>query len=151
MYTENLLEKIHRLKSEEKIVGFTSTAGDLLHAGHIAMLAEAKSKCDFLIVGILTDPTIDRPTIKNKPIQSVFERWMQLQAVSYVDYVIPFETERDLEDMLYVLMPTIRFVGEEYKGTEHTGHDIQGIQIYYNERKHSFSSSELRERLKNEK
>lgn len=147
MDSENILSKINRLKFEGQIIGFTSTVGDLLHAGHITMLAEAKSQCDFLIVGLLTDPTKDRADTKNKPVQSVFERWLQLQAVSYVDIVIPFDTEQDLVDILLTIMPTVRFVGEEYRGTEHTGHDISGIEIIYNKRQHSFSSSELRKRL----
>jgi len=143
----NSLSKIQRLKDEGKIVGFTASTFDVLHAGHIAMLAEASASCDFLIVGLLVDPTKDRPDKKSSPVQSVFERWVQVQAVEYVDLIIPFETEKDLEDMILLLMPTVRFVGEEYKGTEHTGHDIEGVEIIYNKRRHSFSSSELRKRI----
>jgi glycerol-3-phosphate cytidylyltransferase len=146
----NLLLKINSLKREGKKIGFTASTFDLLHAGHVAMLAEAKSNCDYLIVGVLTDPTISRP-FKNKPVQSVFERYLQAQSIEYIDVVIPFESEKDLEDMILTIMPDIRFVGEEYKDQEHTGKHIEGVEIFYNNRKHSFSSSELRERVVNTK
>ena len=140
-----MLDTIQRLKSEGKKIGYTCSAFDMCHAGHIAMLAEAKSMCDYLIVGLLTDPTISRPTTKEKPIQSVFERWVQVQALEYVDLIIPFETEQDIVDQLLVLQPDIRFCGEEYKGKAHTGSDLP-IKIHYNQRKHSFSSTELKQR-----
>ena len=141
------LQYITQLKSEGKTIGFTASSFDLLHAGHIAMLAEAKSMCDFLIVGLLTDPTVDRPNTKNKPVQSIFERWVQASAIAFVDMIIPFESEQDLLDILLTIMPDIRFVGEEYKDINHTGKNIEGIRIYYNSRRHSFSTSELRERV----
>lgn len=125
-------------------IGFTATCGDLLHAGHIAMLKEAKLHCDYLIVGLLTSPT-DRPD-KNVPVQSVFERWVQLSAVKYVDEIIPFDSEKDLLDMLLVLQPDIRFVGEEYANTHHTGWDLP-MEIYYNKRRHYFSTTDLRARV----
>jgi glycerol-3-phosphate cytidylyltransferase len=142
-----MLNKIYKLRAEGKKIGFTCSTFDLLHAGHVAMLAEAKSKCDFLIVGILSDPTISRKK-KNKPIQSLFERFLQLQAIECVDYIIPFESEEDLVDMLLVLLPDIRIIGEEYKDKEHTGKNIEGIENYYNSRRHHFSSTDLRERLR---
>lgn len=142
-----MLSQIETLKKQRKKIGYTCSAFDLCHAGHIAMLAEAKANCDFLIVGLLTDPTIDRP-IKNKPIQSIFERWLQIQGLEYVDMIIPFETEQDIIDQLLVIQPHIRFCGEEYKGKKHTGSDLPNIQIYYNKRKHSFSTTELRNRIK---
>ena len=113
------------------------------------MLAEAKTKCDHLIVAVQTDPTIDRPDTKNKPVQSIIERFVQLSAVKYVDDIIVYQTERDLEDMLMILPITVRIVGEEYKDKQLTGRDIcekRGIEIYYNSRTHRFSSSELRQR-----
>ena len=113
------------------------------------MLAEAKTKCDHLIVAVQTDPTIDRPDTKNKPVQSIIERFVQLSAVKYVDDIIVYQTERDLEDMLMILPITVRIVGEEYKDKPLTGRDIcekRGIEIYYNSRTHRFSSSELRQR-----
>jgi glycerol-3-phosphate cytidylyltransferase len=142
-----MLKEIFNLKNQGKKIGFTCSTFDLLHAGHIAMLAEAKSKCDYLVVGILTDPTISRKE-KNKPIQTMFERFLQLQAVEYIDCIIPFESEEDLEDMLLVLLPDIRIVGEEYENKEHTGKSIEGIKNFYNKRRHHFSSTDIRNRLK---
>lgn len=135
------------MSEKKKVIGFTATSGDLLHAGHIAMLKEARDQCDHLIVGLLSDPTHDRADTKNKPVQSIFERYLQLKACKYVDEVIPFDDEKDLVDMLLTIMPDVRFCGEEYEGTKHTGHDIEGIRIVYNKRRHSFSSSELRDRV----
>lgn len=143
-----MFKEIFKLKESDAIIGFTASSFDLLHAGHIAMLAEAKSKCDFLIVGLLSDPTLDRPETKNKPVQSLLERWIQISSTEFVDMVIPFESEKDLEDMLLLIRPNIRFVGEEYRDKPHTGRDIEGIEIFYNKREHSFSSSELRKRVK---
>jgi glycerol-3-phosphate cytidylyltransferase len=141
------LDKIIELKQEGKVIGFTCSTFELgPHCGHDLMLMEAKHNCDFLIVGLLTDPTISRKN-KNKPCQTTFERWIQVTSNKYVDMVIPFDTERDLENMLKIIKPTIRFVGEEYKGTPHTGHDIPEIKIYYNKREHDYSSSKFREAL----
>lgn len=126
-------------------IGFTCSTFDLFHAGHIVMLQEAKSLCDYLIVGLLSDPTIDRPDTKNKPVQSMFERYVQLSSCKYVDEIIPFQTEQEIIDIILALQPDIRFVGEEYKGTQHTG--IGLCPIHYNKRKHSFSSSDLRNRV----
>lgn len=143
---KNMITKIFKLKQEGKKIGFTASTFDILHAGHCAMLAEAKMNCDFLVVGLLTDPTNDRPT-KNKPVQSTFERWVQVASITYVDMIIPFDTEKDLEDMIKVIQPDIRFVGEEYRGTAFTGKGIKDVEIYFNKREHSFSTSELRERV----
>lgn len=141
------LDKIVQLKKMGKKIGFTCSTFELgPHSGHDVMLMECKQNCDFLIVGLLTDPTISRPE-KNKPVQSTFERWIQITSNKYVDMVIPFDTECDLADMLKIIMPDIRFCGEEYKGKKHTGSDIEGIKIFYNKRNHSFSSSSLRERV----
>ncbi len=135
-------------------VGFTCSCFDLFHAGHIMMLKEAKSICDYLIVGLQTDPTIDRPE-KNKPIQSVVERFIQLEACKYVDEVVVYATEKDLLDILYSYPINIRVVGEEYKDKDFTGKGLSHIEMYYNSRKHSFSTTELRgrviERYKNDK
>ncbi len=129
-----------------KKVGFTCSCFDLFHAGHIMMLKEAKSICDYLIVGLQTDPTIDRPE-KNKPIQSVFERYVQLEACKYVDEIVVYATEKDLLDILHSYPINVRVVGDEYKDKEFTGKDLSHIQIYYNSRKHSFSTTELRKRV----
>lgn len=136
-----------KLKEElkrEPVIGFTCSTFDLFHAGHVVMLQESRELCDYLIVGLLTDPTIDRKE-KNKPIQSVMERYIQVSACKYVDEVIPFQSEQDLLDLIMTINPDIRIVGEEYKGTNHTGAGLGNI--HYNKRKHSFSSSELRERV----
>lgn len=132
-----------------KPVGFTCSTFDLLHAGHILMLAECKSVCDYLIVGLQTDPTIDRPNVKNKPVQSVVERYVQLSAVKFIDEIIVYDTEKDLEDLLMFLPITVRICGEEYKDKHLTGREIcesRGIKTFYNSRTHRFSSSELRQR-----
>ena len=133
-----------------KPIGFTCSTFDLLHAGHILMLAEAKSICDHLSVGLQIDPSLDRPEVKNKPIQSVVERFVQLSAVKFVDEIIVYQTEKDLEDMLMFLPISLRIIGEEYKDKEFTGKQIcedRGIRIYFNQRKHSFSTTELRKRV----
>ena len=137
------------IDGEEYKVGFTASAFDLLHAGHVSMLEEAKNVCDYLIVALQNDPTIDRPE-KNKPVQSIVERTMQIRAVRHVDEVVVYNTEKELEDYLALLPIDIRIIGEEYKGKIFTGAKIckdRGIEIYYNKRIHNFSSSELRERV----
>lgn len=135
-------------KKRNGIVGFTCSAMDMLHAGHVMMLEEAKSHCDYLIVGLHNDPSVDRP-LKNKPVQTIVERYIQLSAVRFVDEIIVYNTEVDLEDLLMMLPINIRFVGEEYKDKPLTGRNIcEGlyISVYYNKRHHRFSTSELRER-----
>lgn len=130
-------------------VGFTASSFDLFHSGHVAMLKEARANCDFMIVGLQTDPTIDRPE-KNQPIQSVFERYVQLEGCKYIDEIIPYATEQDLVDILLTYNIDVRFVGEEYKTKEFTGKQIcvdKGIKIHYNSRQHSFSTSGLRKRI----
>ena len=132
-----------------KPVGFTCSTFDLLHAGHILMLAECKQICDYLIVGVQSDPTIDRPDTKNKPVQSIVERYVQLSAVKFVDEIIVYNTEKDLEDMLMFLPINVRIIGEEYKDKDFTGKQIcedRGIKIWFNSRSHRFSSSELIQR-----
>ena len=130
-------------------IGITASTFDLLHAGHIAMLREAKSQCDWLIAAIQTDPNIDRQE-KNKPIQSIIERQIQVKGCRYVDEVIIYSTEKDLEDIFKTLPIDVRILGEEYKHKPYTGKDIcieRGIQTYYNKRDHDFSSSSLRARV----
>jgi len=133
-------------------VGFTASTFDLLHAGHIMMLREAKTVCDYLIVGLQTDPTIDRQE-KNKPVQTLLERYIQLNAIEYVDEIVPYQTEQDLEDILNMFPINVRILGEEYKNGKFTGRATcakRGIELYYNKRDHRFSSSDLRERVSNE-
>jgi glycerol-3-phosphate cytidylyltransferase len=125
--------------------GFTCSTFDLFHAGHIIMLKEAKSVCDYLIVGLQTDPTIDRDW-KNKPVQSVFERYVQLQACKYVYEVVPYTTEKELLDILRSYPIDVRIIGEEYRDKQFTGYDLH-MAMHYNSRQHSFSTTELRQRV----
>jgi glycerol-3-phosphate cytidylyltransferase len=126
-------------------VGFTCSTFDLFHAGHIMMLKDAREKCSYLIVGLQTDPTIDRVE-KNKPVQSVFERFIQLDACKYVDEIIVYATEKELLDILKSYAIDVRIVGEEYQDKSFTGKELP-IEIYYNKRRHSFSTTELRKRV----
>jgi glycerol-3-phosphate cytidylyltransferase len=131
------------------VIGFTCSTFDLLHAGHVVMLEEAKRHCDYLIVGLQVDPTLDR-VHKNKPIQSIVERQIQLSAIKYVDEIVIYNTEADLEDLLLTLPINVKVMGEEYKGKDFTGKQIckdRGIKMIYNGRDHSFSSTSLRKRV----
>jgi glycerol-3-phosphate cytidylyltransferase len=130
--------------------GFTCSTFDLFHAGHIIMLKEAKTQCDYLIVGLQTDPTIDRPDTKNKPVQSIFERYEQLKACRYVDEVLVYATEKDLIDILLSYPIDVRILGDEYTNREFTGREeciSRGIKFYFNKREHTFSTTELRQRV----
>ena len=132
------------------IVGITFSTFDLLHAGHIGMLREAKANCDYLIVGLQSDPTIDRPDTKNKPVQTMVERYAQLNALHLVDEIVPYQTEQDVIDILELFQLDVRFLGEEYKLTDFTGKDVcqeRGIALHFNKRDHRFSSSDLRKRV----
>lgn len=132
------------------IIGFTCSTFDLFHAGHLLMLEEAKKHCDYLIVGLQTDPTIDRPKEKNKPVQTVFERFVQVEACKYVDKVIPYATEKELIDILLSYPINIRILGQEYENRDFTGRIEcvnRGIELYFNTREHSFSTTELRQRV----
>ena len=145
-----IFNKIKELKAEGKKIGIVFSTFDLLHAGHIAMFADAKNHCDYLIAGLQTDPTIDRPDTKNKPVQSIVERQIQLAACRYVDEVVVYQTEQDLVDLLLILPIDIRVLGVEYEDKEYTGKQEgyqRGIQPIFNERDHSFSSSSLRKRV----
>ncbi len=128
------------------IKGITASAFDLLHVGHIQMMSEAKEQCDYLICCLHVNPSMENPQ-KNKPVQSLVERYIQLQAVKYVDEIIPYETEKDLIDILEIKTPDVRVIGSEYAGKEFTGNTLSE-RTHYNERRHRFSSSELRRRLK---
>ena len=130
-------------------VGFTCSTFDLLHSGHVTMLEDARSQCDYLICGLQVDPTLDRPE-KNSPIQSVVERYTQLKALACVDEIVPYVYEKDLEDILSMYKIDVRILGDEYATKDFTGKDIckqRGIQLYFNKREHRFSSSELRQRV----
>lgn len=131
-------------------VGITFSTFDLLHAGHIGMLREAKTYCDYLIVGLQSDPTIDRPDTKNRPIQTMVERYAQLNALKFVDEIVPYQTEEDVIDILELFNVHIRFLGEEYRDKDFTGKDVcrkRDIDLHFNKRDHRFSSSDLRKRV----
>ncbi len=132
-----------------KKIGITFSSFDLLHAGHIKMLEEAKAVCDYLIVCLQMDPSIDRPN-KNKPTQTVVERYIQLKAVKSVDEIVPYNTEQDVEDILRSFIVDIRIIGDDYRDKDFTGKQYceeKGIEIYFNKRDHRFSSTELRNNI----
>jgi glycerol-3-phosphate cytidylyltransferase len=144
-----IFNKIKELKDKGLKIGITFSQFDMLHAGHIAMLSEAKNHCDYLIAGLQNNAKWDRPE-KNEPIQSIVERQIQLSATRFVDEIVVYNTEKDLEDILLTLPVDVRILGVEYKDKEFTGKQIcntRGIEIVYNGRDHSFSSSSLRKRV----
>jgi len=128
------------------IIGFTCSTFDLCHVGHVAMLEEAKKQCDWLIVGIQSDPTIDRPQ-KNKPVQDLIERQLQVRACKFVDEIIVYNTEKELSTLLQMLPIDVRILGEEYRNKEYTGRNLSKMRHYFNKRDHDYSSSELRKRI----
>ena len=145
-----IFNKVKDLKARGLKIGITFSTFDLLHAGHIAMLAEAKNHCDYLIAALQTDPTIDRPDTKNPPVQSIVERQIQLNTNRNVDEVVVYQTEKDLEDLLLILPVDVRILGVEYADKDFTGKQIcidRGIELVFNSRDHSFSSSNLRKRV----
>jgi glycerol-3-phosphate cytidylyltransferase len=145
-----IFNHIKKLKADGKKIGITFSTFDMLHAGHIAMLSEAKNHCDYLICGLQTDPTIDRPDTKNRPVQSIVERQIQLAACRYVDEVVVYQTEQDLIDLLLILPLDVRILGVEYQDKDFTGRHEggeRGIELVFNGRDHSFSSSSLRKRV----
>lgn len=145
-----IFNHIKQLKFEGKTIGITFSTFDMLHAGHIAMLSEAKNHCDYLIAALQTDPTIDRPDTKNKPIQSIVERQIQLSACRYVDEVVVYQTEQDLADLLLILPLDVRILGVEYQDKDFSGYKEcidRNIRLVFNGRDHSFSSSTLRKRV----
>ena len=145
-----IFNHIKELKAQGKKIGITFSTFDLLHAGHVAMLSEAKNHCDYLIAGLQTDPTIDRPDTKNHPIQSIVERQIQLSACRYVDEVVVYQTENDLRDLLLILPVDVRILGVEYADKDFSGREEcfdRNIEIVFNGRDHSFSSSSLRKRV----
>jgi glycerol-3-phosphate cytidylyltransferase len=131
-----------------KVVGFTCGAFDLCHAGHLIMFKEIRKQCDYLIVGLQTDPSIDRPE-KNKPIETIEERMIRLQACKYIDKIVVYTTELDLYNILKELRPTVRFLGEDHRGKPFTGDDL-GLEIIFNSRNHNYSSSNLLQRIRND-
>ena len=145
-----IFNKVKQLKAEGKTIGITFSTFDLFHAGHIAMLSEAKNHCDYLIAALQTDPTIDRPDSKNPPVQSILERQIQVSACRFVDEIVVYQTEKDVEDILLTLPIDVRILGVEYENKDFTGKQIcynRDIELVFNSRDHSFSSSNLRERV----
>ena len=145
-----IFNHIKELKAQGKKIGITFSTFDMLHAGHVAMLSEARNHCDYLICGLQTDPTIDRPDTKNKPIQSIVERQIQLAACRYVDEVVVYQTEQDLIDLLLILPLDVRILGTEYEDKNITGRNERpgrAIEVIFNSPDHSFSSSSLRKRV----
>jgi len=144
-----IFNKVQELKAQGLRIGFTASQFDMLHAGHVAMLSEARNHCDYLIAGLQNNASWDRPE-KNAPIQSIVERQIQLAATRYVDEIVVYNTESDLEDILLTLPIDVRILGVEYRDKEFTGRDIcisRDIELIYNKRDHSFSSSSLRKRV----
>ena len=145
-----IFNKIKELKVQGLKIGITFSTFDMLHAGHIAMLSEAKNHCDYLIAGLQTDPTIDRPDSKNPPVQSIVERQIQLSATRFVDEIVVYQTEQDLIDLLLILPVDVRILGVEYENKDFTGKKEcwdREIELVFNGRDHSFSSSSLRKRV----
>lgn len=135
--------------TEMSKIGITFSTFDLLHAGHVAMLREAKTVCDYLICGLQVDPSLDRPE-KNKPVQTLVERYVQLSGVKYVDEIICYQSEADVIDILEMFNIDVKIMGSEYRDKDFTGKDVckrKGIQLYFNNRAHRFSSSDLRKRV----
>ena len=131
-------------------IGFNCSSCDLFHAGHVTMMKMEKQLCDYLIVALQVDPTIDRPGVKNKPTQSVYERYVQLQGCKYVDEILVYETEADLLNLIQTQTLHIRFLSEEYKDRDFTGKQYcidNGIELYFHMRRHQYSSTELRNRV----
>ena len=145
-----IFNKIKELKAQGLKIGITFSTFDMLHAGHVAMLSEAKNHCDYLIAGLQTDPTIDRPDSKNPPVQSIVERQIQLSATRFVDEIVVYQTEQDLIDLLLILPVDVRILGVEYQNKDFTGKKEcwdREIELIFNGRDHSFSSSSLRKRV----
>jgi glycerol-3-phosphate cytidylyltransferase len=144
-----IFNKVQELKAQGLRIGFTASQFDMLHAGHVAMLSEAKNHCDYLIAGLQNNASWDRPE-KNAPLQSIVERQIQLAATRYVDEIVVYNTEKDLEDILLTLPIDVRILGIEYQDKDFTGKDIcnkRNIKLIFNSRDHSFSSSSLRKRV----
>jgi glycerol-3-phosphate cytidylyltransferase len=131
-------------------IGFNCSCFDLFHAGHVTMLKMEKEKCDYLKVALQVDPTIDRPGLKNKPVQSIYERYAQVQACKYVDEILVYDTEAELLNLIMTQDMDIRFLSEEYLNRDFTGKQYcmqNGIELYYHKRQHSYSTSDLRKRV----
>jgi glycerol-3-phosphate cytidylyltransferase len=143
--TINIIKQIKQ-KNPNKTIGFTCSCFDLLHTGHLIMLQDAKDQCDILVIGLQTDPTIDRSD-KNEPVQSFYERELMINSIKYIDNVIVYATENDLLEILQELKPNIRIIGSDWKNKDYTGFDLENIPMYWHERTHNYSTSNLRQRI----
>lgn len=140
-------ELVEIREKEEKTIGFVASCFDLLHAGHVLMLEDAAERCDCLVVALQTDPTIDRPDSKNKPVQDYEERKIMISAIRWVDAIIEYATEKDLETILIKLSPDIRILGSDWEGKPYTGHQLTHIPVHFHQRTHSYSTTALRKRV----
>ena len=147
--TPTNLSQLQEAKQLGKRIGFTCSTFDLLHSGHCDMLTQAARECDILVVGLLSDPTIDRKE-KNKPVQAMFERWTQLHAIRVVDMILPYDTEEDLLNLLHVIKPDVRILGNEYTQKKFTGCALD-MDYVFNTRTHNYSTSSLRNRVEEAK
>lgn len=149
IFNDSVSMEITRLRNKYKgkKIGFTCSCFDLLHTGHLIMLQDAKNQCDILIVGLQTDPTIDRPDEKNKPVQDFYERELMIMSLTYIDEVVVYATESDLYNILKELQPDVRIIGSDWKGKHYTGHDLVNIPVHWHERTHNYSTSNLRKRI----
>lgn len=148
LFNDSTLFEIKKIQKEcdGRRIGFTCSCFDLLHTGHLIMLKDAKQHCDALVVGLQTDPTIDRPN-KNKPVQDFFERKTMIQSIRYIDYIVEYATEDDLYKILLALKPNVRIIGSDWQGKQYTGNDIEFIPIHWHSRTHNYSTSNLRKRI----
>jgi glycerol-3-phosphate cytidylyltransferase len=138
----------HSSDSDNLRIGFTCSTFDMFHPGHVIMLKDSKDQCDLLVVGIQTDPTLDRPDSKNVPIQNLDERKIMISSCRHVDYVVEYSTENDLYNILTLLKPDVRILGSDWEGKKYTGHDIEGINIHWHDRSiHTYSTTNLRYRV----
>jgi len=131
-------------------IGFNCSCFDLFHAGHVTMLKMEKERCDYLKVALQVDPTTDRPGLKNKPVQSIYERYAQVQACKYVDEILLYDTEKELLNLIMTQDMHIRFLSDEYLYRDFTGKQYcmdNGIELFYHKRQHTYSTSELRNRV----
>jgi glycerol-3-phosphate cytidylyltransferase len=149
LFNVTTIDQIKKIKEKYpgKKIGFTCSCFDLLHTGHIIMLEDCKKQCDILVIGLQTDPTIDRPTTKNTPVQSFYERDLMIRSIKYIDEIINYATEADLYKILQELKPDVRIIGSDWKGKQYTGHDLDTIPIYWHDRTHDFSTTNLRRRI----
>ena len=150
LFSNETLEAIENLKKKRQDtgikIGFVASSLDCTHCGHVIMLADGRKQCDYLVVCLQTDPTLDRDT-KNKPIQDWEERRIMVESIRYVDEIIKYATEADLHKILTLLKPDVRILGSDWMNKPYTGHEISDIPIYWHRRDHDYSTTNLRDRI----